>query len=365
MNQRYKPSRPCPICGNRSGHALGKLTYALFDDLDMSGTKTLISCNRCGMLYDDVGFTNHQLHEYYRRNEHYAVSSFGGIHKIQPQKEKLIIDYGCGQGGFIQCCRQHGLTAVGIEPSQKSREVARESGLEVYESLDAFLAAGKKQPVEVIVLSHVLEHLLNPSDLLKKLAGITPGAMLYMEVPDAASYLSSVAIRWHELYFEHLNHFCRASLLILAEKTGIDVILSDTTPFSRNLSATQCQFLIGRLRNNGIQSAKDYGIDAIPTFELPPLPNGNLPDDNEPWGISQYAMLLMGSLPQLQRVNRLFDASPAKIGRKIRGITIEKSSDIFTLSELSRLIIPFSQYSSQMLKEVEQAGVLLDKIYLI
>ncbi|PKN64696.1 MAG: hypothetical protein CVU52_11430, partial [Deltaproteobacteria bacterium HGW-Deltaproteobacteria-10] len=57
---------------------MGKLNYALFDDLDMPGVKTLIGCNRCGMLYDDVAFTEDQLQEYYRRNEHYAASFLGG-----------------------------------------------------------------------------------------------------------------------------------------------------------------------------------------------------------------------------------------------------------------------------------------------
>ena len=128
MNHIYTPLRSCPVCNNQSGNALGTLTYALFDDLDIPGTKTLICCDKCGMMYDDVALTEKQLQEYYCRNEHYAVSSLGGsgslsednrnrydriIDNLHPDPKGTILDVGCGQGGFIAQCLQCGFRAGG------------------------------------------------------------------------------------------------------------------------------------------------------------------------------------------------------------------------------------------------------------
>jgi hypothetical protein len=165
-------------------------------------------------------------------------------------------------------------------------------------------------------------------------------------------------MRWHELYFEHLNHFCKDSFSCLAAQSCIELITAEPTPFSKNLADIQCLFLVGRFPYSADHPVKSPHIGTCPRFTLPPLPDGDLPQDDKPialWGISQYAMLLMGSLPQLKRVDRLFDASPAKIGRKIRGVTVEDPKGISTLSKETRLVLPYSQYILQMRSELNES----------
>ena len=380
MNQNYTPLRACPVCNNRSGNVLGKLTYALFDDLDIPGTKPLISCDKCGMMYDDVAFTEKQLQEYYRRNEHYAVSSLGGsgslsddnrnrydriIDILQPNARGTILDIGCGQGGFVAQCRERGFRAAGIEPSEKSRNAALATGLDIYASIAEYAANHPEATISTIVISHVLEHLFEPLKMLKELINKAPEALVYIEVPDAASYFSPDAMRWYELYFEHLNHFCKESLSKFAAQSCIEVISAESTPFSKSLADIQCLFCVGRFRCKTDIPVKKPSPVTIPQFTLPPLPDGGLPHDHRPialWGVSQYAMLLMGSLPQLKLVNRLFDVSPAKIGRKIRGVTIEDAREIRTLSNKTRLVLPYSQYSQQMRKEIDEAALFKGEI---
>src|ERR1700690_184273 len=135
MNQHCYALRACPVCNNRSGNVMGRLSYALFDDLNIPGIKTLLCCDRCGMMYDDVDFTEELLHEYYCRNEHYAASPIGGtgglsadnrnrydriIDHLQPAAKGTILDVGCGQGGFVAQCLKRGFVAAGIDPSEKS-----------------------------------------------------------------------------------------------------------------------------------------------------------------------------------------------------------------------------------------------------
>jgi SAM-dependent methyltransferase len=380
MTHNYASTRACPICTNRLGHSLGMLTYALFDDLNIPGTKTLICCDKCGMLYDDVTFTEEQLQEYYRRNEHYAVASLGGsgslsddnrnrydriINTLNPDSKGTILDVGCGQGGFVAQCLQHGFRAVGIEPSEKSRNAGLDAGLDIYASIAEYVTKHPETKISTVVISHVLEHLLRPLEMLKELSSNAPGALVYIEVPDAAAYLSPDVMHWHELYFEHLNHFCKDSFSNLAAQSCIDVSTAESTPFSKIQADIQCMFLVGRFRYAADHPIKNTGMITVPPFKLPPLPHGDLPQDNRPialWGVSQYAMLLLGSLPQLKRVDRLFDASPAKIGRKIRGVTIENAREIRTLSKNTRLVLPYSPYLQQMLKELDESVLFTGEI---
>jgi len=370
----YTPLRACPICKKRSGAIMGRLEYALFDDLDMPGTKTLICCAACGMMYDDVAFTEAQLNEYYRRNEHYAVSSIGGtgglsadnrnrydriIDYLHADPKRVILDVGCGQGGFVAQCLRRGFSAAGIEPSEKSRNVGLNAGLDVYSSIDEFAAKYPDVRIGTVVLSHVLEHLMNPLQMLKELALYAPEALVYIEVPDAASYLTPYAIRWHELYYEHLNHFCKESLLSFAADSGVEVMRAEFAPFSQNQADVQCLIIVGRFGDLPDHQAQRPNLVKSPRFTLPQLPHFDLPRDNRPvalWGISQYAMLLMGSLPQLRRVDRLFDASSAKIGRMIRGIIVEDAKEIGTLSNMTTLVLPYSQHLQQILKEIEESA---------
>ncbi len=367
--------RACPVCDAGSGVALAALRYALFDDLCMSGEKTLTGCRRCGMLYDDVALTERQLAEYYGKNEHYAVSSTGGtggisednatrygriLSVLSPERDGVILDVGCGQGGFVDHCRAKGLTAVGVEPSQRSRAAASNLGLPVFPSLDAFRAAHSEKPVAAVVLSHVLEHLLRPLDLLRRMAAqIAPGAKVYVEVPDAASYLASGALRWQELYFEHLAHFRSKNLTDIARLAGIRPRDAGTCFFSPSQPETHCCFLVGVV-DGMVEPGESLTPDTEFRLEpLPSVPRISMPKGNGPtalWGVSQYAMLLLGSRPELAGVSRLFDASPAKVGRTIRGIAVESPDALPTLSTDAVLLLPQSPYVAEMVEHLETVG---------
>jgi hypothetical protein len=67
------------------------------------------------------------------------------------------------------------------------------------------------------------------------------------------------------------------------------------------------------------------------------------------WGLSQYAMLILGMHPEiLERLKGLFDVSSAKIGRKIRGIEIRSSANLINFNE-KFILIPKSIYTADMI----------------
>lgn len=367
MNEKYLSERPCPVCKGRQGYALAQLRYALFDDLKMPGHKTLVQCHSCGMLYDDVRFSENQLQEYYRRNDHYAVSGTGGsgsvskdnkarydriIELLKPGSDGVILDFGCGQGGFVLRCLEQGLEAAGIEPSTKSREVAKKAGLHVYESLDAFAIENPSCKIQTVVFSHIMEHLMNPIHLIRKLAKYANNALVYIEVPDTDSYLLTNNIRWREMYFEHLSHFRKHNLAELATHSGVEIINEGAASFSPAQQDVQCIFLLGHFRNVPCNDTSRAAPDAHAKFDgFPEVPGKELLSGDRPlalWGVSQYAMLLLGSNPWSRRLIRLFDSSPAKMGRSIGGVRVEHPDRISTLSKDTVIILPHSPFISQM-----------------
>jgi SAM-dependent methyltransferase len=356
---------------------LAQLTYALFDDLEMPGQKALLECAHCGMLFDDVQFSNDQLQEYYRRNEHYASSSTGGsgcisdetrarylriIDLLEPGPGDLILDFGCGQGGFISECLRAGLSAVGIEPSAKSRAVARGAGLHVYESMDDFVAKNLDRKVKSVVFSHVLEHLLNPASLVCAVSEHACDASVYIEVPDAGSYLSPRAIRWPEMHFEHLSHFRKRNFEEFVRRCGIEIRKEGEIPFSELQTDIRCQFIVGRFtqkRESGkppLFSAGEYQLISLVSNESVRrimMDHCSL----ALWGVSQYAMLLLGSCAEIAaRVGRIFDSSPAKVGRSIKGVVVEPFGELGTLTDDITLLIPRSNSLREMRSLLERTG---------
>ncbi len=375
MEQSYVSLRDCPICKKRSSLILGRMKYDLFDNLNMPGTKTLVSCNKCGMMYDDTAFTEEQLQEYYRLNEHCNLPGRGGsggsmndenlrynriIDTLGTVNDGIVLDFGCGQGGFLAQCLNRGFCAAGIEPSAKNREVAGKTGLDVYESMDAFIDENGSSKIRAVVFSHVLEHLMHPLHIVRVIAQYAENASVYIEVPDAASYLSVDSPRWQEIYFEHICHFRKHDLAELARRAGINILKEERISFSKSQKDTHCLVLVGRF-STIVENVKG----SMPPISYCPGPLPSLAaeitlPDNSPlalWGISQYAMLLMGSCPELAaRVKRLFDASPGKIGRSINGIIIESANKLSTLSDEVTLLIPKSIYLEQMQSQLLDSG---------
>jgi len=111
------------------------------------------------------------------------------------------------------------------------------------------------------------------------------------------------------------------------------------------------------LKKNIIPSNKICSLPRMPEFNFIKRYNALAL-----WGVSQYAMLLLGSYYQFRKkVRYLFDSSPAKIGRRINGIKIASSQKISSLPKEIPLLIPKSAFTNEMLNLLPQIGFYGDK----
>jgi len=76
---------------------------------------------------------------------------------LPPEKQTLrVLDYGCGQGKFLDAFSKLGCTVTGVDANAEYIERARAKGYAAYDP-DAFFAVAHA-PFDVVFLSHLIEH---------------------------------------------------------------------------------------------------------------------------------------------------------------------------------------------------------------
>jgi 2-polyprenyl-3-methyl-5-hydroxy-6-metoxy-1,4-benzoquinol methylase len=94
---------------------------------------------------------------------------------------KDVLDFGCGNGGFLNLCRSWANKLSGHEIQPDATEALKRDGLHIN---------GIEGPYDTVTMFHVLEHLTNPLETLQQLkAAIRPGGHIIIEVPNARDFL--------------------------------------------------------------------------------------------------------------------------------------------------------------------------------
>ena len=79
-------------------------------------------------------------------------------------KESLIVDFGCGKGGFLSYLKKKKYTVVGVDSNKKARDMCLEKNLKTYKSINDF-----KENFDTITFWHSFEHVSKPNEILDQI----------------------------------------------------------------------------------------------------------------------------------------------------------------------------------------------------
>ncbi len=234
--------RECPNCSRKDVKLL--LT---------EGNFRIVKCTNCGLVYLlNIPDEKEIYEDYYSIDflpEDYSQNSrfphLREIFEINNQRckkilnikpEGNILDIGCGTGLFLKTASSFGYGTYGIDISQKAVSFAvKEFGLSAEnKSIDNLVEENKT--FDIITMWHVLEHLHNPVNELKKIKQLLAyGGILLIEVPNFNSIKFRLSKnKWkggnHPLY--HRTFFTPHSIRNTLQLSGFNSVRIQNLPYN-------------------------------------------------------------------------------------------------------------------------------------
>jgi 2-polyprenyl-3-methyl-5-hydroxy-6-metoxy-1,4-benzoquinol methylase len=166
----------------------------------------------------------------------YYKASKRNLAWMLPRAVKKVLEIGCAEGNFgAYLKKQYGAEVWGIELNPEIAEKAREKLDKVYAGDAALIIDGLEDGAfDCIIMLDVLEHIMNPTLLLKKVKKhLTSDGFLILCVPNVlyASNIYRLLLEKDWKYISHgildithLRFFTRKSLIRFLNESGYEIV---------------------------------------------------------------------------------------------------------------------------------------------
>lgn len=195
-------------------------------------------CLSCGMTLQDPIVPNSKMSKWYSQIGNYTNPSRSGKPSIAKIKgvdnqikclKKYVLNtgrafqVGCSDGYTLSRFKEGGYDVMGIDPSPNAAEVSNKLyGIKPTVGFFENYIPKKEDKYDLIILTHILEHLYDPSISLNKCNELLAlDGNLLIEVP-ALTHPENWSISFFT--FEHVNYFSQISMNNLLEKSGFSIL---------------------------------------------------------------------------------------------------------------------------------------------
>lgn len=233
----------CPVCECPQG----RLKWRLKDRLGEASDEafSLRECAGCGLLFQDGVDLGARIADFYppgywwdgkgtlapleRRYREWVMSldQLRFVRTVVPQAGDLdLLDIGCGTGLFVRLAARAGYRAVGVESSAEAAAAAARLGDEPVIHGNESTVAESGRRFDVVTLFHVLEHVPDPFDFLRRIRKllVKPGHLV-VQVPNRSSIQARLfGPRWHGLDCpRHICNYTTYALLYILGRAGFRI----------------------------------------------------------------------------------------------------------------------------------------------
>lgn len=240
---RKSALRPCPICTSNEAAVLHHQQLQQPNGSPLPAAYDVVACQGCGMVYADTAASQAAYDRYYAQYSKYedpAVATGDGSSHLDHARLELlaariaadtastarILDLGCAGGGLLDALRRLGFVSLhGADAAPACVERVRQLGFGATRiSLSEPGLAAIGGPFDVIILSHVLEHVFELRTLMTNIVKLlAAGGKIYAETPDAARYADFPFVPYYFFDSEHINHFDSLRLGALGSTVGLEL----------------------------------------------------------------------------------------------------------------------------------------------
>ena len=199
-------------------------------------TLNILECSDCGLV--TLSSTEHIRQNHYENSGMWgkslpSIKSWLSASEEDDERRfkmlksyltnKNVLDFGCGAGGFVRKADKLANNVVGVELEQRVHDYWKNS-FELHKNLDEI-----NNKYDLVTAFHVIEHLMDPKQVLKDLAEcIKPNGRIVIEVPNASDALlelyNNQAFQNFTYWSQHLYLFTADTLDRLSKEAGLRIV---------------------------------------------------------------------------------------------------------------------------------------------
>ncbi len=225
----------CACCKGDRGNVLYTGLTSVYSDIP----RDLVECNSCKNILTIPVPDEKQLKEIYSNTYLYDVhllalgeKKFRSVEmsrflrkNFPSEKYKKVFEAGC-MYGYLLTELKNDYSVKGIDIGNDAVTYCKNLGLDVSDiSIENYLSQ-YKETFDIIILSHVFEHLLSPENVLVQLKErLNPGGKLILCVPNSNSICRKLFGRywgWWQVPV-HINHFNLSAMNEIVKRNNLAI----------------------------------------------------------------------------------------------------------------------------------------------